>query len=222
MAKYLPNKVGKVHYVFGDKKGNLMIRLLFPLPKTVTVALSGGVDSVAVADFLSRKHDIGCAFFHHGTENSDRAYEFVKKFCSERNLDLTVGYLNSEKPKKESTEEYWRNCRYKFLESLDSMVVTAHNLDDCVETYLYGSLHGQPKVIPLERKNVVRPFLTTSKSEFVSWCERKGISWCEDLSNQDTRYMRNYIRHKLMPHALTVNPGLHTLVKKIVESKLPL
>ena len=65
-----------------------MIKLLFPLPKQITIAFSGGVDSVAVADFLSKKHDVTCAFYHHGTENSERAWAFVSKFCTERRIPL--------------------------------------------------------------------------------------------------------------------------------------
>lgn len=199
-----------------------MLKLLFSLPNQLIVALSGGVDSVAVTDFLSRKHNVACAFFHHDTENSERAFEFVSNFCSERQLPLFVGVISKYRSKEHSMEEHWRNERYRFLESLNSTVVTAHNLDDCVETYLYGSLHGQPKVIPHVRNNIVRPFLTTPKREFVSWCERKSIAWCEDTSNQDTKYMRNYIRHEVMPRALVVNPGLSTVVRKIVENKLSL
>lgn len=197
-----------------------MIKLLVPLPKTLTVALSGGVDSIAVADFLSRKHNISCAFFHHGTENSERAFNFVSEFCSDRNIALFVGVINKSKPKNLSEEEHWRNERYNFLESINTTIVTAHNLDDCVETYIYGSLHGQPKVIPNRRNNVVRPFLTTPKREFINWCRRKGIEWCEDMSNQDVNYMRNYIRHEIVPRALKVNPGLSTVVKKIVEKNV--
>jgi tRNA(Ile)-lysidine synthase len=81
-------------------------------------------------------------------------------------------------------------------------------------------MHGTPKVIPLTRNNVIRPFLTTPKSEFISWCERKELEWCEDLSNQDEKYTRNYVRKHLVPHALKVNPGLHTVVKKIIEKNL--
>jgi len=198
-----------------------MLKLLFPLPKQVTVALSGGVDSVAITDFLSRKHDVTCAFYHHGTENSERAGEFVSKFCTQRDLPLIVGMLNKEKDPKLSWEEFWRNERYNFLSSLNGLgpVITGHHLDDCVETYLHSAITGTPKVIPSTRNNVVRPFLTTRKSEFVEWCNRKNIVWCQDLSNDDTSYTRNYIRKELMPHALKVNPGLHTMVKKIVERK---
>ena len=199
-----------------------MLKLLFPLPKNIVVALSGGVDSVAVTDFLSQKHNVTCAFFHHGTENSERALEFVAHFCTERNLPLMVGMIKNKKPKKLSMEEHWRNERYEFLDSIGDtlgLIVTGHNLDDCVETYVWSSLHGQPKVIPIKRHTVVRPFLTTPKSEFVNWCERKSIEWCHDNSNDDTKYMRNYVRTQLMPHALHVNPGLHTVVKKIVEKQ---
>lgn len=196
-----------------------MLKLLYPLPKQLTVAFSGGVDSVAVADFLSRKHDITCAFFHHKTENSEKAMSFVAHFCSDRKIPLIFGTCRSEKSKDESMEEYWRRERYDFLSELGP-VVTAHHLDDCIETYVWSALHGQPKVIPLTRKNVIRPFLTTYKSEFRSWCERKNLSWCEDTSNEDTKYMRNYVRKHIIPHALQVNPGLGTVVKKIVEKQL--
>lgn len=195
-----------------------MIKLSLPLPKDVTIATSGGVDSVAVVDFLSRNHNVTCAFFHHGTENSTRANEFVAKFCTERNIPLLWGCTRSEKIKEESMEEYWRRERYDFLSELGP-IITCHHLDDCVETYLWGCLHGTPKVIPLRRGNIIRPFLTTRKSEFVNWCERKGIAWYHDTSNDNVKHTRNYIRHELMPHALRVNPGLATVVRKIVENK---
>ena len=57
-----------------------MIKLTVPLPKKVTVAFSGGVDSCAVVDFLSRKHEVACAYFHHGTDHSNKALDFVSKF----------------------------------------------------------------------------------------------------------------------------------------------
>lgn len=194
-----------------------MIKLLFPLPKKIVVAFSGGVDSVAVTDFLSRKHDVCCAFFHHNTENSEKALTFVSDFCDTRDIPLYVGVLGQDRAKGVSQEEHWRNYRYKFLESIDLPVITAHNLDDCVETYIWSCLHGTPKVIPKKRNNVLRPFLTTRKEELVEWCLRKNISWCEDTSNKDLKYTRNYIRHNLLPHAEQVNPGLSSVVKRIVQ-----
>jgi tRNA(Ile)-lysidine synthase len=195
-----------------------MIKLLVPLPKKLTIACSGGVDSMAVVDFLKRKHDVTLAYFNHGTEHGEKAMKFVAKYCSDYNLPMMYGQCISEKLKEESQEEYWRRERYDFFKDLGP-VITCHHLDDCVETYIWSALHGTPKVIPLTRGSVLRPFLTTRKDEFKSWCIRHDVPWIEDESNQDTKYMRNYVRNVMMPHALHVNPGLHTLVKKIIENK---
>ena len=195
-----------------------MIKLLVPLPKKVIIACSGGVDSMAVVDFLKRKHDVTVAYFHHGTEHGEKAFKFVAEYCTANELPMMWGQCIREKLKEESQEEYWRNERYRFL-SLIGPVITCHHLDDCVETYIWSALHGIPKVIPMVRNNVLRPFLTTRKDEFKSWCIRHDVPWIEDESNQDVKYMRNYVRNVLMPQALHVNPGLHTLVKKIVEQR---
>lgn len=192
-----------------------MIRLLKKLPRKLTVAFSGGVDSVAAVDFLRRNHDVECAFFHHHTKNSEHAYKFVESFCEDANIKLHVGYISNSKPAKKSLEEYWRDERYKFLGKFDT-VVTAHHLNDCIETYLWSSIHGESKIIPYNRKNVVRPFLLTSKKELIDWCKRKNLYWIEDLSNDDDSFMRNYIRKYLVPHAYHVNPGIEKVIKRLI------
>ena len=195
-----------------------MIKLTVPLPKQITVACSGGVDSMAVVDFLSRKHEVTIAYFNHRTQHGEKAAEFVSRYCGDNNIVMPYGSPRSQKGSKESQEEYWRRERYEFLSELGP-VVTCHHLDDCVETYIWSSLHGTPKVIPLTRNNVIRPFLTTRKQDLIYWCESHNVPWIEDESNKNSRYTRNYIRNELMPHALHVNPGLPKLVKKIVEGK---
>jgi tRNA(Ile)-lysidine synthase len=192
-----------------------MIQLLHKLPRTLTVAFSGGVDSVAVLDFLSKNHEVDAAFFHHGTDNSDNAFDFVWNFCRDRDITITVGYIRNEKPKELSWEEHWRNERYAFLENFE-YVVTGHHLNDCIETYIWGTMHGTPKVIPDTRKNVHRPFLLNPKQEFIDWCNRKELNWCQDYSNENTDYMRNYIRKYVVEHAYHINPGIEKVVKKLI------
>ncbi len=192
-----------------------MIQLLHKLPRKLTVALSGGVDSVAITDFLSNNHDLNAAFFHHGTAASDDALEFVVKFCQDRNIDLRVRFISGTKPKGESWEEYWRNKRYEFFEEFD-YVVTGHHLNDCIETYIWSTMHGTPKVIPDTRKNVHRPFLLNTKLTFIDWCTRKDIAWREDASNQSTEHMRNYIRKNVVQHAYHINPGIEKVVRKLI------
>jgi tRNA(Ile)-lysidine synthase len=192
-----------------------MIRFIGKIPNKCTIAFSGGVDSVAIVDFLlNGRKQIDLAFFHHGTETSNLAHQFVVEFAKTRNLKLKVGYISRQKLPEESMEEYWRNERHSFFSTFKDPVVTAHHLDDAIETWIFTSLHGESRLIPHSSGNVIHPFLVTPKSEFISWCKRKKLLWMEDESNGDLRFMRNLIRHKIVPEALRVNPGLHKVIKK--------
>ena len=65
-------------------------------------------------------------------------------------------------------------------------------------------------------ENIIRPFLLNEKSEFVKWCKDKNVPFIDDESNNCTDFNRNRIRHNIVPEALKVNPGLKTVVKKMV------
>jgi tRNA(Ile)-lysidine synthase len=201
-----------------------MIKLQGKLPREVYVACSGGVDSMAVVDFLRNNHDVTICYFHHGTAHGDKAAEFVARYATDNNIPFVYGSLGSGaaegKPKDDSWEEHWRNERYKFFHTINAPIVTAHHLDDCVETWVWSSMHGTGKIIPYTNKNVIRPFRMTRKRDFQLWADLKNVPHIEDDSNADTCYTRNYIRHKMMPHVLRVNPGIHkTVVKKVKEDE---
>jgi len=165
--------------------------------KRLFLAVSGGVDSMAVVDFLSRKHDITIAHFNHRTQNGEKAAQFVSKYCSDNNIPMLYGSPRSQKGSKESQEEYWRRERYEFLSGLGP-VITCHHLDDCVETYLFSCLRGFQSVIPYSKGNVIRPFLLNEKSEFEKWCEDKEVPFIQDESNNSVDYSRNLLRLLLM------------------------
>jgi tRNA(Ile)-lysidine synthase len=193
-----------------------MIRFLGKLPKKCIVAFSGGVDSVAVTDFLvNGGKEIDLAFFHHGTAASEEAEIFVREFSKLRKLHLNVKRIDKLVPPRGiSQEEHWRNCRYEFLESFTLPVVTCHHLDDAVETWIFSSLHGESKLIPYSRQNIIRPFLISEKKDLISWANKRSLRWQEDISNTDLKYTRNLIRHAIVPQALKVNPGLRKVLKK--------
>jgi tRNA(Ile)-lysidine synthase len=190
-----------------------MIQIQGKLPRHVTVACSAGVDSMAVVDFLSRNHIVTPIFFDHGTETSSEAREFLEERFGSK---LEVGHITRLKASSESWEEYWRIQRYEWFHSFDEPVITCHHLDDCVETWIWSSLHGEGKIIPYANRNVIRPFRLNRKSVFTDWCRNKNVPWVEDSSNQDVKYMRNYIRHELLPKVSVINPGIHTVVRKKV------
>lgn len=196
-----------------------MIKILGTIPRKVTVALSGGIDSMVALDFLSRNHEIDAAFFNHGTENSSRAEKFVTEYCAEKNITLHKGMISStQRNRDQSPEEQWREKRYEFLSKFET-VVAAHHLDDVAETWVWSSLHGTSSLIPYSRGNVIRPFLLNRKCELEIWASNKNVKWIEDTSNNDTCYTRNYIRHQLMPGVLRVNPGIHTMLRKKLEER---
>ena len=194
-----------------------MIKLQGKLPREVYVACSGGVDSMAAVDFLRNNHDVTVCYFDHGTEHGAQAYEFLAQYCTYNNLPMLVGKISREKQAEESQEEFWRNERYKFFHSLNAEVITAHHLDDCVETWVWSSMHGEGKIIPYRNRNVIRPFRGTRKRDFELWTDLKAVLYLEDDSNTDVCYTRNYIRHEMMPHVLKVNPGIHKVIAKKVK-----
>lgn len=197
-----------------------MINLSCKLPEHVYVACSGGVDSMAAVHFLRRKHKVTAVFFHHGDKLGEREYFFLKNNQDSLGYEMiTCVNKDIEVPANTSQEEHWRNCRYTFFKSLNIPIITCHHLDDCVETWIWSSLHGEGKIIPFRNGNVIRPFRATRKQAFIDWATKHNVPWIEDESNKDTRFMRNFIRHELMPKALVVNPGLHKVIKKKIESE---
>jgi len=197
-----------------------MIRIIGKIPSRLTVACSGGVDSMAVVDFLLKgRRKVDIAYFNHDTAHSKAAEQFVKQYCGKNELNLVVGRVRGARGKK-SFEEFWRDERYKFLESLGSkFIITAHHLDDVVETWIMASLHGTPKLIPYRRNKIFRPFLMTEKKALIRYASEKEVEWINDPSNTNNlNFMRNLVRHEIVPHALKVNPGLRkTIRKKLIE-----
>lgn len=207
-----------------DCRRKTLIHLLGKLPHRCIVACSGGSDSIAVLDFMMNhgKRDVTAAYFNHGTKHGAEAEEFMRALCAERDIPSIIGSSKLPRDNKESSEEYWRRIRYLFLQRIgkehDCDVISAHHLDDVIETYIFSSLHGTAKLIPYRNGRVIRPFLMTAKSMLNDWCVKHDLKHIEDESNNNDHYMRNYIRHQIVPVALHVNPGLHkTLKKKLAQ-----
>jgi tRNA(Ile)-lysidine synthase len=196
-----------------------MIKLQGKLPRKLYLACSGGVDSMAALDFLRRNHHVTVLHVNHSTAHGDLAYRFLRDYCMKIDIEMITYEIRGTIPPGPSKEEWWREHRYSFFDDYqDSAVVTCHHLDDCVETWIWSSLHGTGKWIPYRRGNVIRPFRLARKRDLEMWCNLHSVPWIEDDSNTDTCYTRNYIRHEMMPHILKVNPGIHkTIAKKVKE-----
>lgn len=191
-----------------------MIKVLGGIKDIGAVAVSGGADSVGALEFMLRgKHKPAVVHFNHGTAHGRVAEDFVTDYCASHSLEVVVGSVRGSKPRRESWEEWWRNQRYSFFRSLPLKIATAHTLDDVAETWLMGSLHGRPRLIPYRNRNVVRPFLLAQKEELRALAR----AFVEDEGNSDSRYDRVKIR-KLMPSLLEINPGYLTVIAKQVRA----
>lgn len=196
-----------------------MIKLLVDVPHRVNIAVSGGVDSMAALDFLCRGgREVQVLHFDHGTPYGKQAREFLEGHVRAAGVRMVVSTIQRERDPGQSLEEHWRTERHHFFaEHRDwGPIVTGHHLGDAVEWWIFTSLHGDPRLMPTENVDtgVIRPFLSTPKSELISWCRRRGVPYMDDPSNESRSHMRNVIRHDIVPHALRVNPGLARVVQK--------
>ena len=175
---------------------------------------------MAALDFLSKNKNITVLHYNHGTPHANHAEVVVSQYCERNSIPLIVGELKDEIPAGVSKEDFWRRNRYDFFEKEagDLHVITCHHLDDAIETWLFTSMHGHPRLIPSQRGRYLRPFLGTRKVIFEEWCDRKGVHFINDPSNTDLTFMRNYIRHEIVPRALRVNPGLPKVLRKKIKN----
>ena len=193
-----------------------MIRIIGKIPRKVTIACSGGIDSMVITNFLLKgKREVELAYFDHDTIFSRSGQDFVEEFAEKRNLKVHLGRVQGFKGRR-SLEEFWRDERYNFLQKINTgFLITCHHLDDCVETWLMSSFHGKGKIIPYKRnKNIFRPFLMTDKKTIIRYAKNKDIQWIEDPTNQHTNFMRNHVRHNIIPQVLKINPGIRTTIRK--------
>lgn len=187
---------------------------------TLWIACSGGIDSVFAAQYFNRTRDIGLAYFNHGTDYASQAEQHVMQLATMWRVPFIRDAVREPVPKGVSKEAWWREQRYAFLNTLGPAVVTGHHLDDAIETWVWGSCHGQPTLPSLSIGNIYRPFLMCKKSAMEATLARTGLTWIEDPSNQDTDYTRNHIRKAVVPELYKVNPGLDTVIQRKIQERV--
>jgi len=180
-----------------------MIKVNLPAGKYV-VAVSGGVDSVALLDILSQKPELELivAHFDHGIrEESAEDAEFVAELAKKYNLKFET---KREDLGAKSSEELARKRRYLFLNEIadryQARLVTAHHADDVIETIAINLMRGTGwRGLSAMDSDIVRPLTEITKAEIVNYAKVNGLSWHEDLTNAGDNYLRNKIRRQTMP-----------------------
>jgi len=180
--------------------------------KSMTVALSGGVDSVVLLHLLhdlKKKHSftLKASHVHHGlSQNADKWVKFCEKLCRKLSIPLDIHYVQLPKKKSLGIEGEARRLRYeKLLQSKSDLVVLAHHADDQAETFLLqlirgAGVKGLSSMAPFDdTKKLWRPLLKASRSDIEKYAKQHKLKWIEDESNQNIDFDRNFIRSKVLP-----------------------
>ena len=201
-----------------NKLGAFMERYQMVQPgDAVVCAVSGGADSMALlwAMYLlrdKRQIRLSAAHFNHGLRGaeSDRDEAFVRDFCAGYHIPFVCGAGQVVAGKK-GLEAAAREARYGFLRSLPGKIATAHTADDNAETVLMHlvrgtGLKGLGGIAPVNG-NLIRPMLSVTREEVLAFLEEYSIPYMEDSTNAEDAFLRNRLRHNVLPLLKQENPG---------------
>lgn len=198
----------------------------------ILLAVSGGIDSMVMAHlFHVLNYEIGIAHCNFGLRagDSDKDEELVRKFSEKNNIPFYAVKFETKayaKRQRLSVQMAARELRYNWFEEVrmnngfDSIAV-AHNLNDNIETMLINlirgtGLAGMSGMKPLNNK-IIRPLLFATRDDISLFSDQKNIVFREDKSNADTKYIRNKIRHNILPVLKEINPSIETTLNETAE-----
>ena len=200
----------------------LLTQFSFLKETPLLLAVSGGLDSMVLTD-LCRNSDLNislahCNFRLRGDE-SDGDEQFIKDFSKAHDLEFFTTHFDTEvfaQTSKQSIQMAARQLRYEWFESLQKQygfeyILTAHHADDNLETVLINLSRGTGLEglmgIPEINGSVVRPLLEFSRDAIHDFAIQEEILWREDSSNKNTKYVRNNLRHTIIPLLKDLNPS---------------
>lgn len=215
--------------MFSKFQNHIPSRFPFLEKKKLFLAVSGGLDSMVLLHLLQKlPYEIAvlhCNFQLRGLE-SFGDQEFIQNYCSQNNISFFTTQFDTKafaEDYKLSTQVAARELRYSwFYELLEKenfdYILTAHHADDNLETFIINLSRGTGLEgltgIPEQNDKIIRPLLPFSRDEILKYAEENNIQWREDSSNASNKYLRNKIRHDLVPILKEINPNFLTAFEK--------
>lgn len=198
----------------------------------ILLAVSGGIDSMVMAYiFQQQGYTTGVAHcnFTLRAKDSDKDEEIVRQFAEKYNTPFYSRRFDTKsfaKKNRISIQMAARELRYKWFEeiredNLYDYIAIAHNLNDNIETLLINLIRGtglagmagmKPSV-----NRIIRPLLFATRHDILSFRNQNNIDYREDSSNADTKYIRNKIRHLVIPLLREINPSIETTLNETTE-----
>lgn len=189
------------------------------LPKEpLLVAVSGGCDSMVLAHLLyEANHDLMIVHVHHGLrKESDKEAEAVRAWANARQVAIRM--IRLEWDNQTPSQAACRTRRYAFFQEVMAEtgrrhLVLAHHRDDQLETLLIQLIRGEagvdgiPRIRSFATGQIYRPLLTYSKQQLYDYARAHHVTWYEDETNAGTKYLRNQMRHRILPLLAELRPG---------------
>lgn len=205
---------------------------LFSTSEKILLAVSGGIDSVVMCELFQRAGlNFGiahCNFLLRGKE-SEGDVKLVFHLAERFNVPLSLRVFNATtfaESKNISIQMSARELRYTWFEEIRkenkyTCIATAHHRDDSIETFFINlirgtgiaGLHG---ILP-KQGNIIRPLLFATKNQIMEFAEKEKIKFREDSSNASDKYMRNKIRHQVIPVLKELNPSFETTMNDTIQ-----
>jgi len=191
--------------------------------------VSGGPDSVVMTDLFSKagiKVAIAHVNFNLRGEESNEDENFVRSLAKEYGIDCYVKNIDTHHYAQEnkcSIQEAARDIRYDWFDQLIidlnfDLIATAHHFDDQIETFFINVLRGSGiaglKGIPVKRGKIIRPLLFASREQIEEYAHKHKLNYREDSSNLSGKYLRNRIRHSLIPVLQKVDENYRSGLQK--------
>jgi tRNA(Ile)-lysidine synthase len=192
----------------------------------VVVAVSGGLDSMVLLDAAASALDarrLVVATFDHGTgAAATAARALVERMTRDRRIECVAG--RATRASTRHTEAAWREARWTFLRevsrSRSASIATAHTADDQIETVLMRTLRdagARGLAGLLAPSDVLRPLLALRRAALLDYAIERGVEWAEDPTNVAPHFLRNRIRHDILPALRSVSPGIDRELLEIGE-----
>ena len=195
-----------------------------PSTARLTLALSGGLDSIVLLHALSvlqlrHPFQLRAVHVHHGlSPRADEWADFCSQICTSLSIDLAIHHVRIAADDPAGVEAAARRERRHVFAALDTdFLLTAHHRNDQAETLLLQLLRGSgPKglsamaewqPLPDWQAAQLRPLLNVTRAELRDYAQVHGLAWVEDESNLDSRYRRNALRQEVMPLLESHFPG---------------
>ena len=206
---------------------------LFSKDNHLLVAISGGSDSIClffILKDLGYNIELAHCNFKLRSDESDKDEIFVRELADKYKLKCHVRSFNTKVyaiKRKVSIQMAARDLRYRWFNKLllDNnldFVITAHHQDDNVETFLINLIRGTGINglcgMKSRNRNIIRPLLEISRQEIDSYLVQRSISYRDDSSNLDVKYLRNKIRHQLIPFLKEMNPSIQSVISDEISA----